>query len=202
MKFYGHANLQKNELQNAALTTLAAFPDSPVVGMLAFVNSIVFVCISIADSLPIWVPLTREITAYTYTQASDNASDTWTISHDLNTTSVQVQVFDGASSMIIPDSITVNDASTVTITFVAPSVGRAVLLSGHFDGNVKPTYAFTFYQNSASTTWTIAHGLGYNPIVRAFIGNQEVQPLTTTFTDVNTVVLTFSSPQVGYVRLI
>lgn len=202
MKFYGHANLQKNELQNAALTTLTAFPASPVVGMLAFVNSIVFICISTVNSLPIWVPLTREITAFTYTQPSDSASSTWTITHDLNTTSVQVQVFDGSGLMIIPDSVTVVDASTVTITFLSPATGRAVLLSGHFDGNMKPTYAFTFYQSSASATWTIAHGLGYNPIVRTFIGNQEVQPLTTTFPDVNTVILTFSTAQVGYARLI
>jgi hypothetical protein len=75
-------------------------------------------------------------------------------------------------------------------------------VTGHFDGNVKPTYAFTFYQSTAATTWTVVHNLGYNPIVRVFIGNQEVQPLTTTFPDTNTVVLTFTNPEAGYVRLI
>lgn len=199
MKFYGNANLQKNLIQNAALETLSAFPSAPVVGQVAFVNSIVYICVT-AGSLPVWVPLTNEITSYTHLQSTGAYS--WSVNHQLNTTSVNVQVYDENASMVIPSSIDIIDPDNVTITFSTAAAGRAVVLTGHFDGNVKPTYAYTHYQNTASTEWVITHNLGYNPIVRVFIGNQEVQPLTITHDSTNQVTITFSTAQAGYARLI
>jgi hypothetical protein len=199
MKFYGHADLRQNEVQNAALTTLTTFPTIPVIGQLAFVNSIVYICVT-AGALPVWVPLTREITAFTYTQVV--AASTWNITHDLNTTSVNVQVYDNTSKVMIPADIQTLGNSDIQITFNNAQAGRAVLVSGHFDGQTKPTYAYTHYQNSANTSWTIQHNLGYNPIVRVFVGNQEVQPTTITFTNSNQVVITFATAQVGYAQLI
>jgi hypothetical protein len=200
MKFYGDANLQQNELQNAVLPIETAFPTSPVVGQLAFVNSIVYICVSVASNLPVWVPMTREITAYTHTQSS--SSDTWTITHGMNTTSVQVQVFDSANRVVIPDEIEVLTPDSVSVALGTAITGRAVVITGHFDGNVKPTYAYTHYQSEASTSWVIVHGLGYNPIVRVFIGNQEVQPQSITHNTVNQTTITFSTAQAGYARLI
>ncbi len=199
MKFYGHANLQQNELQNAALETLTAFPTTPVVGQLAFVNNIVFICVG-SGSLPVWVPLTREITAYTHTEAI--AQQVWGITHNLNTTSVNIQVFDGSGKVLIPDDIQVTGPTTATITWNTAQAGKAVCVSGHFDGNVKPTYSYTHYQSTSSTEWVIAHSLGYNPIVRVFIGNQEVQPASITHDSPNQATITFSTAQVGYARLI
>lgn len=200
MKFYGHANLQKNELQNAALQQTTGFPTSPVVGQLCFVNSIVYICIQNTPTPAIWIPMTREITAYTHNQPT--AASTWTIDHDLNTTSVSVQVYDGAGKSIIPDEIETATANRVFVSFGTTQAGRAVVVSGHFDGNVKPTYAYTFFQNSASTTWTITHNLGYNPIVRVFIGTNEVQPATISHPDLNTTVITFETAVAGNARLI
>lgn len=200
MKFYGHANLLQNEIQNAALQTLTSFPTSPVVGQLAFVNSIVFICVSSLNSLPVWVPLTREITAYTHTQSEPVSS--WNIVHNLNTTSVNIQVFDANSRAVIPDEIETTSPNTAIVTFGSNQAGRAVIVSGHFDGNVKPTYAYTHYQSVASTTWVITHALGYNPIVRVFIGTSEVQPKAIVHDTVNQVTITFETPQVGYARLI
>lgn len=199
MKFYGHADLSKNEIQNAALTTLSTFPSLPVVGMLAFVNSIVYICVT-AGSLPVWVPLTREITAYTHTQ--DTESSTWTVTHNLNTTSVNIQVYDGTNNVLIPNSVVTTGPNTCDITFGSIQAGRAVVITGHFDGNVKPTYAYTFHQTTASSTWVIVHNLGYNPIVRVFIGTSEVQPTSIVHDSINQMTITFSSPQVGYARLI
>jgi hypothetical protein len=199
MKSYGHLNLQKNELQNAALSTLTAFPSVPAVGQLAFVNSIVYICVGNGD-LPVWVPLTREITAYTHSQSSANS--TWNVAHDLQTTSVNVQVFDGNSKVIIPDDITTTTPNACTISFGTAQAGRAVVVSGHFDGNVKPTYAYTHYQSSAASSWTITHNLGYNPIIRVFVGQNEVQPSTIVHDSTNQATVTFSSAQVGYARLI
>lgn len=199
MKFYGHANMQQNEIQNAVLNTLTSFPNTPKVGQLAFVNSIVFICV-IAGVLPVWVPLTREITAYTHTQNTDNV--TWTVVHNLNTTSVNLQIYDQTSNVVIPSSIETTGPNTATVTFNTAAQGRAIVVSGHFDGATKPTYAFTFYQSASLTTWTINHNLGYNPIVRIFIGTSEVQPLTITHPTTNQTVVTFSTPQVGYARLL
>lgn len=200
MKSYGHINLQKNELQNAALTTLTAFPTLPVVGQLAFVNSVVYICVSTANNLPVWVPLTREITAFSHSQT--NAAATWNINHNLNSVSVQVQTFDAINRMFIPGNVEVVDANNVTVTIGTASAGRAVVLTGHFDGNVKPTYAHTHYQSEAAASWVIGHNLGYNPIVRVFVGNQEVQPASIIHDTANQVTIGFSTPQVGYSRLI
>ena len=199
MKFYGHANLQQNEIQNSVLSTLTSFPSLPKTGQVAFVNSIVYICVT-AGSLPVWVPLTREITAYTHTQSSD--SDTWLVVHNLNTTSVNIQIYDQTSNVIIPNALVTTGPNTATVTFGSAIQGRAIVVTGHFDGNVKPTYAYTFYQSSATTTWTINHNLGYNPIVRIFVGTSEVQASTTTHPTANQSIVTFSTPQVGYAKLI
>lgn len=200
MKFFGDANLQQNELQNAVLSTLSAFPANPKAGQVAFVNSTVYICVSIANSLPVWVPLTREITAYTHTQSS--AATVWNVVHQLNTTSVNIQVYDASSQVLIPDTITTVDANNVQVVFNYPITGRAVVVTGHFDGLVKPTYAYTHYQSVAATTWVIPHNLGYNPVVRVFIGNNEVQPATVAHDSVNQVTITFTTAQVGYARLV
>jgi hypothetical protein len=199
MKFYGDANLQQNELQNAVLSTLTQFPSPPKQGQIAFVRSVVYICVT-AGELPVWVPLTNEITAYTHNQ--EGLSANWSISHPLNTMSVNVQVYDGTNNVIIPDSIVTTGPGTVLVNFSTATGGRAVVITGQFDGNPKPTYAFTYYQNPASTTWTITHNLGYNPVVRVFIGNDEVQPLTTSHPSIMQTVITFTTAQAGYARLI
>lgn len=200
MKFYGHADLQKNQLQNASLQTLSQFPVSPVVGQIAFVNSIVYICVQNTPLPAIWVPLTREITSYVHTQ--EVAATTWTITHNLATTGVNVQVYDATNRVVIPDEIETTGPNTVTITFGQGLAGRAVVLTGHIDGNVRPTYAYTFYQTSASTTWTINHNLGYNPITRVFIGTDEVQPESISHPSTNQTIITFQSAQTGYAKLI
>jgi hypothetical protein len=200
VKFYGHANLQQNELQNAVLSTLTTFPPNAKVGQIAFLNRIVYICVQVTPAPAIWVPMTNEITAYTHLQESPTA--TWTVTHSLNTTSVNVQVYDGNSLVIIPDSISTVSANVVSITFGTPVSGRAVVVTGHFDGNVKPTYAYTHFQTSASTDWVINHNLGYEPIIRVFLGTQEVQPSSITHNTLNQTTITFTTAVAGTARLI
>jgi hypothetical protein len=201
MKFYGHANLQQNELQNSVIPIEERFPSTPKVGQLAFVNKILYICVDLTNgNLPVWVPLTRELTLYTHSQ--NTAQSMWTIKHNLNTTSVQVQVFDTSNRVIIPDEITIVDANTVTVDTHAPLSGRAIVLTGHNDGNVKPTYSFIHYQTEAATDWVINHGLGREPIVRVFVGNQEVQPLAIVHNSLNQLTVRFSEAFTGIVKLI
>ena len=200
MKFYGHADMSKNQLQNAALEAVTAFPAEPVMGQIAFINRIVYICVQNTPAPAVWVPLTNEITSYTFVQAE--AASTWSITHNLGTTSVAIQVFGGDNRVVIPQEIETTGPNTATILFGTAFAGRAVIVTGHFEGNSKPAYAYTHYQTSASTTWTITHALGYNPIVRVFIGVDEVQPAGISHPDTNTTVITFSTPQVGTARLI
>lgn len=199
MKFFGDINLQKNKLKNAALEDLTYFPANPVIGMLAFVNKIVYVCIGVQDN-PMWIPLTREITAHSHIQ---NISSTeWIINHNLNTTLVAVQIYDGDNNMILPDSVEVLSNTSVKVSFDAPQYGRAILLSGHIDGGLKPIYGLTIEQTEPSTTWKINHAFGYYPIVRVFVDGIEVQPLQIVNDDLFNITITFNTPTVGTARLL
>lgn len=200
MKFHGEANLQQNFLRNAVIPLDENFPVSPKVGQLVFTQGILYICVQIVDDLPHWVPLTQTITSYTHYQNS--ASTTWTINHKLNTTAVSVTLYDNLNRVMVPDDVIIVDASNIQVLFGAAADGSAVVLSGNPDGATAPSYAFEFLQTSPSDTWVINHGLGRYPIIRVFVGNQEVQPTSVVFTNLNTVTLTFSSPKVGQAKLI
>jgi len=200
MKFHGEANLQQNFLRNAVIPLDEDFPTTPVVGQLVFTQGILYICVQIVDDLPYWVPLTQVITSFVHYQ--DSASASWEIEHNLNSSAVSVTVYDTMNRVVIPNDVTILNASNVQVDFGAPFQGSAVVLTGNPDGAVAPTYAFEFMQTSPSTTWTINHGLGRYPIVRVFVGNQEVQPASVVFTNINTVTLTFTTPQVGQAKLI
>ena len=200
MKTYGNIDFQQNLAQQLAFEVESGFPSTPVVGRILFTNKRLYVCVDIGSGFPVWVPLTNEVNTYTYQQGS--ASTTWNIAHNLATTTPLVQVYDNSQQMLIPDSVTAVDANNTTITFGSAQAGFAVFMYGDIDGAPKSQYAYTYYQTSADTTWTIDHNLGYNPIVRVFIGTEEVQPATVTFPTLNRVVLTFNTPQMGVARLI
>lgn len=200
MKFYGDAHLQQNFLKDAVIPLDTAFPMSPKVGQIVFKDRILYICVEINADIPVWCPLTNEVTCHTHIQATD--ASVWTVTHPLNTTHVSVTVYDTAGRVVLPNEVIVNDASTVSVNFGTPVQGKVVVLTGHFEGNPKNEYAFEFYQTNPSATWTIPHGLGRYPVVRVFIGNQEVQPASVTFDSLDVVTLTFTSPQVGQAKLI
>ena len=200
MRHFGNINLQQNKLLNPVLDLAQNFPPTPKVGQLAFVNKIVYVCVQDSPAPAIWIPLTREITAYSHVQAE--AALEWTVQHNLNTMVVNVQIYDENNRVIIPDEIQRIDPNTVKVNVGTAAVGTAVVVSGHLDGGTKPTYAYTFYQTESATTWTINHNLGYHPIVRVFIGTSEVQPESISHPSISQTVVTFSSAQVGVARLI
>ena len=200
MKFYGSAELQQNYLVDAVIPLDTNFPVAPVVGQVVFKDRILYICVEINSGLPIWVPLTNQITAYTYIQSA--ASSSWIIDHPLNTANVSVTVYDTSNRVVVPGEITINSNTQVQIDFGNAAQGTAVVLTGNFDGNQMPLYAFEYFQTTPSTSWVIGHGLGRYPIVRIFVGNQEVQPETITFDTLNQVTVTFSTAQVGQAKLL
>lgn len=200
MKFHGDVQLQQNFLKEAVIPLDSYFPVTPKVGQIVFKDRVLYICVEISAGTPIWVPLTNEITAFTHIQTTNSAS--WTINHPLNTAHVSVTVYDTDNRVVLPDEIKINSSSQITVGFSQSVQGKVVILTGTFDGQTKPTYAYEHIQTNLSTSWTIPHALGRYPIVRIFIGNQEVQPLSITFDTLDQVTITFSSAQVGQAKLI
>jgi hypothetical protein len=60
--------------------------------------------------------------------ASWSSQTSVSISHDLGTTAVIVQVYDGGGNQVIPQNVAVADANTVTLTFGASFTGSAVVM--------------------------------------------------------------------------
>lgn len=80
----------------------------------------------------------------------------------------------------------------VTVT-VTPSTPAAVNVSNIYAGAInQTTVSFRFVQSTASTTWTIAHNLGYNPNVTVVDSTGTVCEGDIVYTNTNTITLTFS----------
>jgi len=216
MKFYGNAHLQQNLIQDGVIPLDSAFPAAPRVGQVVFKDRILYICVEIQGGtqvankppgviqggLPVWVPLTNEVTVHNHIQTAPAAA--WSISHNLNTTHVVVMCYDDSPNRrkILPNEIVILGNSNVEVQWSSAQAGKAVVVTGHLEGNRKPNFAYEHYQTNPSTTWVIPHGLGRFPVIRVFIGNQEVQPASVTFNDLDTVTVTFSTPQVGSAKLI
>lgn len=198
MRHYGNINLQQNELQNAVLPIDTYFPVNPKVGQLVFKDRVLYICVEIENELPIWTPLTNQLDTFIFTQTFP--APTWTISHGLNSGIVQVQVFGNDGRMVIPNEIIIVDKDTVTIDFGIDFSGRASVIAGNLDGGDRPSYGFEYDQTTPSASWVVNHGLGYYPVVRVFIGNEEVQPSQVIHDSVNITRILFSTPYVGVAK--
>lgn len=200
MKVHGHLNMQQNQVQQLVIQSESDFPATPVVGRFLFKNKIVYVCVDLGGGTPVWVPLTREIETYVHTQTSGAA--TWNIEHNLSAGTVNVQAYDSTNKMIIPNEIIIVDNNNIQIDFGIAISGRAIIVAGSMEGNPRSNYSYTHYQTSLSDTWVVVHGLGYNPIVRVFIGVNEVQPASIVHNSINQLTITFSTTYTGQARCI
>lgn len=203
MKMFGNIQMQDTYVEKLAITTESAFPANPTVGRILFMNKIVYICVEIVSGLPVWVPLTKEVDTATMTVATEDAATLWEFTHNLNTNSPLIQIYDTATNRaIFPDHIQVVDSNRVNLAFTEAQSGTAVAMFGSLIGSPHPQYAFEFNQTTGSTTWVVPHNLGHYPIVRVFIGNQEVQPLSIVHDSLNQTTITFSLPQIGYATFI
>lgn len=199
MKYFGHIDLNGNNLKNAALENLQEFPANPFQGQITFRRKRAYICTDTAGDLPIWVPMTQEITTYVHTQSVANA--TWVINHGLNTALVTIDVYDATNNLIIPNGVDASVLNQVTVTFAGGQAGKAVISSGNTYGAPKPVVAFTDTFTNLST-WVVMHGLGYFPDVGVYIGGQLVQPMSIVNDSTTQCTVTFSAPQSGSVRCI
>lgn len=209
MEVYGNLDLKNvgSLLQFAigleAGSTFPADADT-IVGRIAFFNKRVWIAAELVSGVASWVPLTNEINAFVYVQAT--TATQWTIVHNLNSGTPVVQIYDETNEQVIPEKVTPTDQNTVVVDFNIAVTGRAIVLHGDVEGNSKlgENVAFSHTQTAAATQWVIGHGLGYYPIVRVFTNDvppKEIDPATVVHDSTMQVTLTFSGAQAGTVRL-
>lgn len=197
MKVHGNLDLLNNLLLNPVLDQQENFPVEPKVGQFIFKGQRVMICIELDAGLPIWVPLTPPMNTFVHDQAT--GSTMWEIDHNLNTSHLIAQVIGNDGKHIIPDEVQC-DFNKTTIYFSKAQSGRAVLMIGNTDGVPRANYTYEETFESPSAIWEVNHLLGQEPLIRVFVGNQEVQPLSIHHQDQNTAIVTFSSPRTGFVR--
>ena len=199
MRILGNWDMMYNQIQNVVIQPLNNFPQIPKPGQIIFKNKTIYFCAEIGDGLPIWIPISGEIDVVLHTQSTP--STLWTINHNLNSSTVFVQVYDTAGRMIIPQDIDTSVLNTVTILFETEQDGRAVVMLGALSGKPKDTIAYTQSFDSSSV-WVVTHGLGYFPVVRVYVGNYEVQPASIVNDSTTQLTVTFSAPKSGIVRCV
>ena len=122
---------------------------------------------------------------------------TWSISHNLNTYTPIIQVYDDSYNQIIPASISGSSVNTVQITFSTAETGYAVLTTG---GNVNISGSnATLVQSTPATTWSFAHGLNEKyPVFTIFDNNDDViVPLKIHADNANTASIYFTTARTG-----
>lgn len=198
MEMHGNLNMLENQLKNTVLGIDTNFPADPKVGRLVFKDKVLYICTE-NEGLPVWVPMTKTLQMLTHVQSVDALE--WTFQHNLNSSSVFVQVYDEDGKWIIPDFINVNVFNQVTVGFSIPTKGKMVVMRGETEGSAQ---TLTAYEESFtnSDTWVVHHQLGHNPIIRVIVGTNEVQPASITYDNTMTATVHFTSPQTGSVRCI
>jgi len=96
------------------------------------------------------------IPSYLHTQSTNSAS--WVVTHDLGNSQPLVQVFDNASTIIVPENIVINSANQLTVTFSTAIQGYVRVAGGSITGG-NPILNRTIITGTASVS-TTAHLLG------------------------------------------
>jgi hypothetical protein len=71
---------------------------------------------------------TGQADRFLFTQAS--ATGSWVINHGLNYKYVNVDIYDNNDQLMIPQVVTATDVNTLTIAFVTPTSGNAIISKG------------------------------------------------------------------------
>ena len=138
--------------------------------------------------------------SYTFTQAGDSTS--WAITHSLGTKHNAVTVYDDSHQVVIPTSITADDANKTTIGFSSATSGYAVINSGGTTGTVTQIStdgSHVHHQSGDSTNWVITHSLNSKyPNVTVYDDSDEVIIPTSIKADtLDTATVTFSAATAG-----
>lgn len=89
----------------------------------------------------------------TFTHKQDTASAIWTIDHNMNLTSVMIEVFNATNTPILPSKITKTSANQIVIVFSAARTGSVRLVGStgvfvDYTGFVAPKQSAIDYTHS------------------------------------------------------
>ena len=144
-------------------------------------------------------------------------SSTWTVNHNLNTSTPLVDIYDSTYNQLIPASVSSISANTTQITFSTAQAGYAIISKGSGISSqiaVSASFATTasyassvgvnFEQITPSNTWTIVHNLNNkHPLVQIYdLSDATIIPQSIIGTNTSTVTVTFSTAINGYARVI
>jgi len=130
-----------------------------------------------------------------FTQSS--AAVSWSFTHNLNTRTPVVQVYDSGYNQITPQYISSSNANEVVIGFGIATTGYAVISTG---GTLYVTGSNVILNQTASAaTWSFNHGLNTQyPVFQVFDSNNEVIiPTTIKAVDSASALIYFPVPVSG-----
>lgn len=199
-RVYGNLNLEYGSITNFAFGSQADFPINTKVGDTILKDGRLMVCTAMDGALPLWVPLTQQISMKKFQQATP--SSRWTFVHGMNISTPVVQLWDNMGEMMLPSSVTVVGSNTIEAFFTMPVAGAMTVMAGVDSGIPAADIAFQTEVLEPSTDWVITHNLGYNPKVDVMIENFIVQPLRIIHDSTAQLTITFSTPRAGKVVLV
>jgi hypothetical protein len=133
---------------------------------------------------------------YARTFAQTTPAVTWSFSHNLNSFTPLVQVYDLAYNQLLPATIVNTSLSGSSIYFANAQAGYAVISTGGI--TVTGSNAI-LSQTTPATTWSFYHGLNTQfPVFTVFdSSNNVMMPLQINATNANSASIYFSTPQTG-----
>jgi hypothetical protein len=138
-----------------------------------------------------------------YLHTQSNVSDNWIISHSLDFKYVNIDVYDSNDQILLPQTITAQDANTTVVTFATPTSGNAIISKGGATLNLEniniDSSRYLHIQSTAATTWSVTHSLEYDyPSVTVYDNTDKIIiPDEITRVTNNTLTISFASAESG-----
>lgn len=129
MKIYGVDLAEGSQITNTTVASGTSYPSNPNVGELFYLTSgTVGLYIHNGST---WLSLaSASMVGYTHVQSS--GATTWTITHNMGTTNVQISTYiddtGGTFAKIIPQSERIIDTNTVEVVFSTNRTGKVILV--------------------------------------------------------------------------
>ena len=147
--------------------------------------------------------ITSTLAGDRYLHTQSNASNSWAITHSLDFKYVNIDVYDSNDQILLPQTITAQDANTTVVTFATPTSGNAIISKGGATLNLEniniDSSRYLHIQSTAATTWSVTHSLEYDyPSVTVYDGSDKIIiPDEITRVSNNRLTISFASAESG-----
>ena len=147
--------------------------------------------------------ITSTLAGDRYLHTQSNVSSSWVITHSLDFKYVNIDVYDSNDRILLPQTITAQDANTTVVTFATPTSGNAIISKGGATVNLEniniDSSRYLHIQPTAATMWSVTHSLEYDyPSVTVYDGSDKIIiPDEITRVSNNTLTISFASAESG-----